>query len=884
MKKQQNFKFGKLALTVGFLCASLATQYAHAQLSTATIRGIVSISSGSLPAGIEVLAVNSGNGTVARTKTRADGSYTLVGLAPGSYQIKVVGKNIDQKIDDVVVQVGDSADVNIALPAADTKSLDKVVIKGSITRKDVKTSSVGTNISTKQIDALPQNSRNFLAFADQAPGVRFDVDSSSGQAKLRSGAQNQDNVNVFIDGVGQKNYILRGGASGQDSTRGNPFPQLAVQEYKVIGQNYKAEFDQVSSAAITAVTKSGTNETHGEVFMDRTGSNWTAYNQLQKKDAENGVTRSAYSQWQYGASLGGAIKEDVLHYFLTFEGKKIDSPRQVVVQNANLLPNAGITPSLMAMQGSTISSFNEGLLFGKFDATINDEHKLTFTGRLRRESDKIPEDYLLSAPGNGKNRINDETRLELKHEWRTDNWLNEARIGYEDYRWNPRSDANSPEIKYYISSTNSSTNTQNVLNVGGSPDAQNKRQKGFLFQNDYSFNGIQNHAIKVGGKIKLATFDLDGTARSIDVLNTLIDNTTGATSVFRVDPAIAPKGVKLKDNQIGLYVQDDWRVNKQLELNLGVRWDYETNMLNNSYATPADRVAIFDVQDPRTGAAVGQTYAQSLAKGGINISDYISTGNSRKNFLGAIQPRLGFSYDLKGDTESVVFGGFGRSYDRTIANNTLDELQKNAVSNGEIWMIRNKHKMPFTDQFALGLRQKIETWNGEVGYTYAHAKNQFNWFGGNRDVNGGFGDSNPTDPLWGSVGGYGTLVLGDFNAQSKTQQLYFKLDKPYTRASGWGLYNTYTYSDGKTTNNTWTDDIFNWTYGKSTAGWNPSKNVEKHRLVTSVIVDNILPWGLQLAGKLTLGSGLPRQLTDCTGGAGTCHFVEKKGGLSVRWI
>src|SRR4029079_8895441 len=89
----------------------------------------------------------------------------------------------------------------------------------------------------KQIEAWRQNSRNFLAFADLAPGVRLDTDPKTGQVTLRGGAQNRDKTNVFMDGVGQKNYILRGGVSGLDSTRGNPFPQSAIGEYKVLSSN-----------------------------------------------------------------------------------------------------------------------------------------------------------------------------------------------------------------------------------------------------------------------------------------------------------------------------------------------------------------------------------------------------------------------------------------------------------------------------------------------------------------------------------------------------------------------------------------------------------------------------------------------------------------------
>src|SRR3546814_2501725 len=118
---------------------------------------------------------------------------------------------------------------------------------------------IGTNISQRQIETLPQNHRNFRACADLAPGVQF-VTGGNGQSRLQGGAQDSRTVNIFIDGIGQKDYVLKNGITGQDSTQGNPFPQLAVGEYRVISSNYKAEFDQVSSVAITAVTRSGTNE------------------------------------------------------------------------------------------------------------------------------------------------------------------------------------------------------------------------------------------------------------------------------------------------------------------------------------------------------------------------------------------------------------------------------------------------------------------------------------------------------------------------------------------------------------------------------------------------------------------------------------------------
>jgi hypothetical protein len=97
-------------------------------------------------------------------------------------------------------------------------------------------------------------------------------------------------------------------------------------------------------------------------------------------------------------------------------------------------------------------------------------------------------------------------------------------------------------------------------------------------------------------------------------------------------------------------------------------------------------------------------------------------------------------------------------------------------------------------------------------------------------------------------------------------------------SSGWGLAATYTYSEGETTNKEWTNDIFNWTYGRSTSGWNPSTDVEKHRLVVSGLTDRLLPYGIMLSSKVTLGSGRPYRITDCSKGFSNCISQKGEGG------
>ncbi|MFO1338730.1 MAG: TonB-dependent receptor [Burkholderiaceae bacterium] len=888
---RKGFHRHALAAAAALLLSSAAG--VHAQVSTSTLRGQITQGQTAAQAGTPVVAVNKDNGNTYRTTTTADGGYVLVGLAPGRYEVRVGSGQ--QATDVITLQVGETATLDLSLGGA----AERITIVGSLNRKDVKDSQLGTNVSRKQIEQLPQNTRNFLSSVDLAPGVAF-VQATNGQVNLQSGAQNRDNINVFIDGVSQKNNILRNGASGMDSTRGNPFPQSAIAEYKVLTQNYKAEFEQVSGAAVTAITRSGTNELHGELYADRTGTNWTEKDPFQKAAEAQGVKRPDSTQTQFGGAIGGPIIADRIHYFFAYDGKNIDDSRQVVLQHADALPDAGIVPTLRAKQGNAVDPFRENLFLGKLDAQLADDQHLSFTVKVRDEADRTPEDRTLSLPDNEKNRSNNETRVDLKHEWTLGNLLSEARVGYEDYLWNPHANLAGPLIKYKYSPTSLLSDSQDVIFDGGSPDQQRRQQSGVYVSEELTWSGAKGHVVKGGVKIKDMKYKLSGTARGADIVQAVIDQTTGNpyydgtnclgtnltdsggvqhTDQCQIDRALAPASANFSNQQYGLYLQDDWSVTKQLDVSIGLRWDYETNMLNNSYVTPADRVAALYAEDvTRWGITPpeGQTYAESLAKGGINIGDYIADGHSRKAYKNAFAPRLGASYDLFGDKASIVFGGWGRSYDRTMANHALDELQKNKQAGGEIWLIRNDFKMPYADQFSIGLRQALGQWNGEIAYSDVRAKNQFVWFGGNRDANGGWATQSPIDPLWGGPNGFGTLILGDFVGETKTSSVFMKLDKPYSRESGWGFNLAYTYSDAKTTNREWTNDIFDWTYGRDTHGWNPSKDVDKHRLVASGNIDGLIPWGIQLGAKLTWASGQPRRITDCSDGWSSCVAVEGK--------
>ncbi len=205
-------------------CLALAAPAVLAQSTASTLRGVVTADTAPV-ANAEIVATNLANGYTSRATAKADGSYALFGLQPGTYRVDVTanGKTASQTVS---LSVGETASLNLPVGASAATTLATVTVTGAASLIETRTSEIATYISQEQIDALPQGSRNFLSFADIVPGVQWSRPETMARCQLRGGAQNSNGINVFIDGVGQKNYVVKGGITGQDSSRGNPVPAI----------------------------------------------------------------------------------------------------------------------------------------------------------------------------------------------------------------------------------------------------------------------------------------------------------------------------------------------------------------------------------------------------------------------------------------------------------------------------------------------------------------------------------------------------------------------------------------------------------------------------------------------------------------------------------
>jgi len=254
-----------VAAAIALVC--IASGNLPAQNSTGTIRGTISGAGGAPIGSAQILARNTSSGVQRTTQSGDNGFYTLAGLVPGTYEVSVRRIGSAPQTRTIVVQIGATQIQDFAL-AAQAAQLQTQVITAA-TGVETRTSEVATNVTQQQIAKLPSPSRNFLDLAALSPGVTVTEDrvNATSFRTFSAGGQSPNAVNLFIDGTSLKNDLTAGGVSGQDASRGNPFPRNAIQEYRVISQNFKAEYQKASSAIITATTKSGGNVWRGNALI-----------------------------------------------------------------------------------------------------------------------------------------------------------------------------------------------------------------------------------------------------------------------------------------------------------------------------------------------------------------------------------------------------------------------------------------------------------------------------------------------------------------------------------------------------------------------------------------------------------------------------------------
>jgi hypothetical protein len=850
---------------------------ADAQTSTGRIRGTLADSSGKPLADAQVVAIAQATG-IRRTATAdARGTFVLASLQPGEYEVQARSIGYAPEARRLRLLIGQTLDLNFMLAPTTVQLQDITVV--SAPAVEMRTSEVATNITPAQIEALPSPSRNFLDLAALAPGVTTSEDRLNGTDKtFAGGASPAENVNLFLDGASYKNDVIAGGIAGQNSSRGNPFPRNAVQEYRVLTNNFKAEYQKASSAIITAATKSGTNTWQGSAFTEFQQEGFVALDTFSRATAAGDPTfkKPNYSRYLTGLSVGGPIVRDKVFIFGSYEGNYQN--RDGVTRFTG---NPATWPAdVTALNGeSHVSPFRSSLFYGKLTYNMSENQLLEINGNWRHETDERGFGGQFAGPDlafeTGQNVRNNIVNGGAKYTYFGGNWVNEAFVNYQWYQWNPE--------PFNFDLVGRQFN--GIGRIGGYDSRQDIVQRRLSLRDDITLTGFSwygQHVVKVGANYDFLKYDLDKQLNENPLF--FFDNRNNFATPFQANFGFGDGDIKGSNGQLGLYAQDDWSPTRRLTLNLGLRWDYESGAFNKDYVTPQ---AVVD----------SLTAYQNAGLSFVNIDParYFTDGSQRKAFTGAIQPRVGASFALDEAGNTVLFSGFGIFYDRIPYNNFIDETYRrqhpqytfnfaatangdtlawdpslmsrqgleNVIASGnappqEVFLLPNDMKPPKSYQWNVGVRHDFGLWNGSIAYTGNRGRNGFTFEWANLSLDPVTHNCCVTHNL----AAYQNVLVGNNSVRTWYDAMEVQLDRPYRKLGnfGWGAGINYTLSRAEREGN----DLFSFPQ-VALQPRHPTPTDQPHRVVANWVLDIPYAFGIQFSGLATLGTG---QVFDSVSNAG----------------
>jgi hypothetical protein len=320
--------FALLAICLG-VASLFAPARTNAQSTGGRIRGTVTDPSGAAVVGAKVALINEGTNTTREAQTSATGEYLFLEVPVGSYEIDIIGtgfKKYQRK--GIVLVLNEIASIDVALQVGG--STETVEVTGAPPVIDTTTTQLGAVMTDQAVRELPLSTRNTYQLLQLQPGVQSQLG-----ADLFYGSDNPGVVSVNGGRGRSNNYMVNGGDGNDIFVNGpaiQPSPD-AIEEFRVLTNTFDAEYGRNSGSIVNVVTKSGTNNIHGDVYE-------FFRNKVLNTKGFFDPTVPAYQQNQFGATLGAPIKKDKTFIFGSYEGNRL---KQGISSGNVYLPTTGAT-------------------------------------------------------------------------------------------------------------------------------------------------------------------------------------------------------------------------------------------------------------------------------------------------------------------------------------------------------------------------------------------------------------------------------------------------------------------------------------------------------------------------------------------------------------
>jgi hypothetical protein len=690
-----------MAAAVGAL---LLAPPVEAQVATGTILGNVKDSSGAAVPTAQVTATNLGTQFSRTATTDAEGQYTLRLLPLGNYKVEVAMsgfKNFSQT--GILLEIGRTARVDAVIEPGGVEEVVSVVADAPLVQTT--SASLSRTVGQNEVLNLPLVNRDLYSLLSLTAGVTSNDNSNSlgGPEQLTtvngSGRAQTGTVSFQLDG-GNNTAGLRG--------TGNPAPNPeAVQEFRVITNNYAAEYGRYPAGIVDVVTKSGTNQFHGAVFEFFRNEKLNA-----KRWAPPGTTaaKDPLDRNQYGAAFGGPIQKDKTFFFVSYSGLRQEEtyyrntavvptareragdfsqsalkPRDPVTNApfpGGIIPTSRFDPAALTIQDRYVPQSNLPNNFfevrqadpiGTDEATLKLDHNLSSTHAIalsyfyQTGTDTQPLSLTGNIPWVDRDFKWNQHNLNLADTWTlSPTTINQFRVSYMRQFGgrvnNPTTSLGDLSSRFTIQGDPTLPRlTVNGYFTGQTSIAGPDAGSDYFAVKDTVSVARGSHSFKFGGEISYEKIVHDTLLDNYGVFNFNGSKTGNAYADFLLGlPATMTQDAPVRKTDNGAYfsffAQDDFRVHPRLTLNLGLRYD-----LQMPYTDPQDRKLAYvpgEKSQVSPSAPVGL-----LFPGDPGISRGIV--HTDKN---NIAPRLGIAWDPRGDGRMSVRAGVGIFYGSITGN------------------------------------------------------------------------------------------------------------------------------------------------------------------------------------------------------------------------